>query len=139
MSKQLTISPDDILASAESLRWQVGGDFHEHLMESIYTDAARIADRAVTRPDEKPAFDFDRTLDRLLTSRIWGFPLMLGLLTIVFWLTIAGANIPSSWLSWLLLDTIQPILKNLAGLIGLPWWLSTVVSERSERSFRREI
>ncbi len=83
-----------------------------------------IADRAVTRPDEKPAFDFDRTLDRLLTSRLWGFPLMLVLLTLVFWLTIAGANIPSSWLSWLLLDTIQPFLKDLAALIGLPWWLS---------------
>jgi len=127
MSKQTLSSPDDILASAQSLRWEVGGDFHEHLMESIYTDAARIADRAVTRPDEMPAFDFDRTLDRLLTSRLWGFPLMLLLLTIVFWLTIAGANIPSSWLSWLLLDTIQPFLKDLAALIGLPWWLSGIL------------
>ena len=124
MSDQPNISPDDILASAQSLRWAVGGDFHEHLMESIYTDAARIADRAVTRPDEKPTFDFDRTLDRLLTSRLWGFPLMLLLLTIVFWLTIAGANIPSSWLSWLLLDTIHPILKDVATTINLPWWLS---------------
>jgi len=124
MSNQPLSSPDDILASAQSLRWEIGGDFHEHLMESIYTDAARIADRAVTRPDEKPAFDFDRSIDRILTSRIWGFPLMLVLLTIVFWLTIAGANVPSSWLSWLLLDTIQPFLKNLAAVIGLPWWLS---------------
>jgi ferrous iron transport protein B len=124
MSQQPLSSPNEILASAQSLRWEVEGDFHEHLMESIYTDAARIADRAVTRPDEKPAFDFDRTLDRILTSRIWGFPLMLMLLTIVFWLTIAGANIPSSWLSWLLLDTIQPFLHNLADVIRLPWWLS---------------
>jgi ferrous iron transport protein B len=124
MSDKPKISQDDILASAQSLRWAVGGDFHEHLMESIYTDAARIADRAVTRPDEKPPFDFDRTLDRLLTSRLWGFPLMLLLLTIVFWLTIAGANIPSSWLSWLLLDTIHPILIDVATTINLPWWLS---------------
>ena len=58
MSTQTISSPEDILASAQSLRWEVGGDFHEHLMESIYTDAARIADRAVTRPDEKPRFDF---------------------------------------------------------------------------------
>ncbi len=40
MSKQSVSSPDDILASAQSLRWEVRGDFHEHLMESIYTDAA---------------------------------------------------------------------------------------------------
>ena len=48
-------SAESILATAKTLRWEIGGDFHMALMESIYTDAARIADRAVTRPDEKPA------------------------------------------------------------------------------------
>jgi ferrous iron transport protein B len=123
MSTQPISSPEDILASAQSLRWDVGGDFHEHLMESIYTDAARIAERAITRPDEKPRFDFDRSLDRILTSRLWGFPIMLLLLTAVFWLTIAGANLPSSMLATLLLDTIHPFLKDLAATIGMPWWL----------------
>ena len=123
MSIQNTISPEDILNNAQSLRWEVGGDFHEHLMESIYTDAAKIADRAVTRPEEKPRFDFDRTLDKILTSRVWGFPLMLLLLMVVFWLTISGANVPSSMLATLLLDTIHPFLKNLAASIGMPWWL----------------
>lgn len=123
MSKQTVSSPDDILAAAQALRWEVGGDFHEHLMESIYTDAANIADRAVTRPDEKPRFDFDRTLDRILTSRLWGFPMMLLLLTLVFWLTIAGANVPSSMLATLLLDTIHPFLKDLAATLGIPWWI----------------
>ena len=78
-----TSSPEDILKSAQSLRWEVGIDFHEKLMESIYTDAAQIADRAVTRPDEKLRFDFDRTLDKILTSRVWGFPLMLLMLMIL--------------------------------------------------------
>ncbi len=123
MSTQSISSPDDILAAAQSLRWDVGGDFHEHLMEAIYTDAANIADRAVTRPDEKPRFDFDRTLDRILTSRLWGFPLMLVMLTIVFWITIAGANVPSAMLADLLLGTIHPILKDLAATLGIPWWI----------------
>jgi ferrous iron transport protein B len=121
---QLTVSPEEILKAAQSLRWEVGIDFHEHLMESIYTDAARIADRVVTRSEEKPRFDFDRALDRIITSRTWGFPLMLVLLMIVFWLTITGANVPSSFLSKILLDTVHPFLKNLAATIGLPWWLS---------------
>jgi len=123
MSIQPVSSPDEILATAQTLRWEIGGDFHEHVMEAIYTDATRIADRAVTRPDEKPRFDVERSLDRILTSRIWGFPLMVLLLAVVFWLTIAGANVPSSWLSWLLLDTVHPFLKGLAATIGLPWWL----------------
>jgi len=68
--------PDDtqariekLLADASSLRWQIGQDFHEALTESIYTEAARIAERAVTRPHEKPRFDLDRTIDRIVTSR----------------------------------------------------------------------
>lgn len=118
------ISPDDILGSAESLRWQVGRDFHDKLMMDIYTDAARLADRAVTRPDEKPRFDLDRTIDRVVTSRIWGFPLMVLLFTVVFWITIEGANVPSQMLYTILIEKMVPILHNIADAIGLPWWLS---------------
>ncbi|MGW8250619.1 MAG: nucleoside recognition domain-containing protein, partial [Anaerolineales bacterium] len=87
----MNISPEDILNTAQSLRWEIGGDYHEKLMEALYADAARIADRAVTRPDEQPKFDLDRAIDRVVTSRIWGFPLMIALFTLVFWLTIVGA------------------------------------------------
>jgi len=124
MSKQQTITSEGILSNAQALRWDVSGDFHEQLMESIYTDAAHIADRAITLPEEKPRFDFDRTIDRLVTSRVWGFPLMILLLTLVFWLTIAGANVPSAWIATLLLDTIHPALNSFAANIGMPWWLS---------------
>jgi ferrous iron transport protein B len=48
---------------------------------------------------------------------------MLLLFTVVFWLTISGANVPSSMLATLLLDTIHPMLKAGAAAIGLPWWL----------------
>ncbi len=123
MSTQPISTPDDILHTAQTLRWEIGVDFHEKLMESIYTDAAHIADRAVTRPDENLRFDLDRTIDKLVTSRIWGFPLMLLLLTIVFWLTISGANLPSSLLANLFLDTVHPFLKGVSASIGIPWWI----------------
>ena len=58
-----------VLANAEALRGRVGGDFHERLVEATYADAARIADRAVTRKGERGRFDLDRTIDRLVTSR----------------------------------------------------------------------
>lgn len=114
---------EKILQTARELRWDIGGDFHEKIMEALYTDATRIADRAVTYPDEKPRFDLDRTIDRLVTSRIWGFPLMILMLTLVFWLTISGANVPSRLLSSLLIDTVHPLLKAGAASIGIPWWL----------------
>jgi len=117
------LTPQEVLSAAQTLRWEIGSDFHEHLIEAIYTDAARIADRSVIHPGEKPRFDLDRTLDRLVTSRVWGFPMMVLLFTLVFWITISGANVPSSWIASLLLDKVHPLLKGLAAAIGMPWWL----------------
>jgi ferrous iron transport protein B len=127
MDRPTAASTNDILTTANALRWEVGANFHENLMEALYTDAARIADRAVTRPDEPPRFDLDRTIDRLVTSRVWGFPIMLMMLGFVFWLTIIGANYPSQMLSSLLLGTVHPFLKDIAASIGLPWWLDGVL------------
>jgi ferrous iron transport protein B len=41
----------------------------------------------------------DRRLDRVLTSRATGIPIMLALLAMVFWITIVGANYPSQLLA----------------------------------------
>lgn len=119
----------DILKTAEALRWQIGQNFHEQLVEAIYTDAANVADRAVTRPDDAPRFDLDRFIDKIVTSRLWGFPIMVLLFTLIFWITITGANIPSGWLSSLLLDSLYPLLKEGSAAIGLPWWLDGVLLE----------
>ena len=114
---------NDLISATANLRWEAGPNFHDALMETLYTDAARIADRAVTRTGEKPKFDWDQTVDRLVTSRWLGFPIMLLILTTIFWLTIEGANVPSGMLATLLVDGIHPILKDGAAAIGLPWWL----------------
>jgi ferrous iron transport protein B len=120
-------TPQEILATAQALRWEVGENFHEKLMEALYTDAARIADRAVTRPGEKPRFDLDRTIDRVVTNRYWGFLLMILLFTLIFWITISLANVPSRWISDLLIGTIYPVLNAAATTIGAPWWLSGIL------------
>lgn len=65
---------------------------------------------------------FDRRIDRLVTGRFAGYPLMLLLLAGVFWLTIAGANLPSQLLSDLLLGLEGP-LSDLLVLLGAPDWL----------------
>jgi ferrous iron transport protein B len=117
-------SREAILATANSVRWELGEELHDSLIESIYRDAANIASKVVTKVGDKPRFDWDRTLDRLLTSRWTGLPIMLLLLTLVFWITIAGANVPSSMLAALLLDTIHPALINFGAAISMPWWLS---------------
>ena len=112
-----------VLELAGKLRWRVGRNFHQALTEAVYAEAARIADRAVSRDGERRHFDFDASFDRVVTSRVFGFPLMLLMLTVVFWLTIAGANVPSSMLASLLIDTVHPLLKQVAAAFGLVWWL----------------
>lgn len=113
----------DLLRLVSSLRWKVGSTFHQELTEGLYAEAALIADRAVRRPGEAPRFDLDRSIDRWVTSRIFGFPLMLLLMTIVFWLTIAGANVPSAMLGTLLVDWGHGFLKSASASVGLPFWL----------------
>lgn len=118
---------ESILAFANNLRWEVGDNLHDTLMESIYENATSIAGKVVIYPDKKPAFSLDRTLDKILTSKYLGFPIMFLILAVVFWLTIQGANIPSGLIANLLVDTFHPLLKNAATGIGFPWWLSGVL------------
>ena len=109
---------------ANSLRWDLGVDLHDTIIESIYEDASKIAGKVLRIEGDGSSYRFERNLDQLLTSRWLGFPIMLLLLALVFWLTVAGANVPSGLLAGLLVDTLHPILKEGATYIGMPWWLS---------------
>jgi ferrous iron transport protein B len=118
---------EKILSMANSTRWDLGVDLHDTVIESIYEDASRIARKTVRMKNEKQAYSLDLKIDRLVTSRWLGFPLMFLLLAVVFWLTVTGANVPSGLLASFLIDTMHPVLKNLAASINTPWWLSGVL------------
>lgn len=60
---------------------------------------AEVICRAAVRRETPEYAARDRRLDRLLTSRATGYPIMLLGLAGVLWLTIAGANAPSEWLA----------------------------------------
>ena len=120
------LKQESILATANNLRWEVGENLHDTLMESIYENATAISGKAVVYPDKKPAFSLDRTLDKILTSKYLGFPIMFVILAVVFWITIEGANIPSGMIASLLVDTLHPLLKTFAESF-MPWWLSGVL------------
>ena len=112
-----------LLDTAVRLRWDLPPDFHDLVTEHAYAAAEKIAGAVQKRGIRKVGFDFDRKLDRLLTSRTFGFPIMLAILAVVFWITIEGANVPSSMLATLLIDHGHTWLKGVSAAIGLPWWL----------------
>lgn len=114
----------NILETATQLRRQIGNELHDKLTVSVYTDAEKIAQRAVVYDKNNKQNNFDQSLDRILTSRLWGFPTMILMLAVVLWLTIAGANIPSAILADLLQGTVYNWLHGLANFLSAPWWLS---------------
>lgn len=118
---------EKILITANNLRWETGENLHDTLMESIYANAAEIAKRAVTLPSEKETIGWEKRLDKILTSRYLGFPVMFLILGIIFWITIEGANVPSGLIASLLLDTVHPALKSFSLSAGLPFWLDGVL------------
>jgi ferrous iron transport protein B len=112
-----------VLDAATRLRWELPADFQDIVTARSYARAEAVASHAQKKGLVKAAFTFDRKLDQLLTSRLLGFPLMLLILGVVFWLTIEGANVPSSMLATLLVDQGHTWLKALSAAAGLPWWL----------------
>ena len=100
-----------------------GQALRDSLTASVVALAEEIGRQCVrcTGPDPHAP---DRRLDRLLTSRLTGFPVMLLLLGLVFYLTIQGANAPSRLLSrWL--TALEEPLRGL--LAGAPWWVQGAV------------
>ena len=113
-----------VLSHASDLRWDLPHDFHDALSHQLYDLAQEIAAKSQARGLKKAGFDLDRTLDRVLTSRVLGFPTMLLMLAAVFWITIAGANVPSQMLATLLVDNGHAWLTSGGAAVGMPWWLS---------------
>jgi len=135
MEKREHSENEEILSLTNTLRWDLGIDFHDKIIESIYEDASKIAKKSIHVEGKPTAESFNKKVDRIITSRLWGFPIMFLLLALVFWITVAGANIPSGWLATLLLDTVHPALKDMAVQIGMPWWLDGVLIDGAYLAF----
>ncbi len=69
----------------------------------------------------------DRKIDRILTSKFTGIPIMLLLLALIFWITITGANYPSELLSNVLFS-VQDKLYALFASLGMPLMLNEALT-----------
>ena len=92
----------DVLHKIDSIRQNIGDQFRDQIVTSMYEQAEEITDAVVTRSHRR--WTFDATLDYVATHPILGLPFMLALLALTFYLTVAGANIPSAFLAGLLMD-----------------------------------
>jgi len=120
------VSPGDIVREAASLRRSLESSFREEVVTSLYGEVERITRRAVRDAAGTPPLELDQRIDRVVTSRALGLPLMLAILAVVFWLTIVGANVPSQMLATALFR-IEDLGAGAFDQLGSPWWLTGFV------------
>lgn len=112
---------DDILSSNEVDKENV----KDKMISSIIFMSENVAKDVVTL--EKQEYNLrDRKIDKILTSKTFGIPIMILFLGLIFWITIVGANYPSELLSkffgWL-----QEKIVYLFQMLSAPEWLSGVL------------
>ena len=123
-----TLRADAVLAAAITQERQALAEqgltedaWQDCLVTAIVQKAHTVCEGVVRIPQPKRP-PMQRRVDTLITSRRYGYPLMLLLLAFVFWLTIQGANIPSRYLSTALFWG-QEQLTALFHHWGAPEWL----------------
>ena len=67
---------ENIIELSNELRWQIGDEFHDNLTEAIYADAADIVKDSVQIENTKNRFRLDAKIDKIITSKTLGFPIM---------------------------------------------------------------
>ena len=90
-----------------------------------YNVASSLSEKC-TNIKSKNKIDRNEKIDKILTSKYFGMPIMLILLAFILWITIQGANYPSEMLSNFLFG-LQPHLANILNGIGTPVWLSSML------------
>ena len=114
-----------VLRIADEYHKILGDSYRNDLVEAIYAQATTLINASVSTDFSARSFRVDRAIDRIVTHKIWGFPIMFLLLAAVLWITIIGANYPSQWLSDLFVGWLYPLLKDGANALHFPWWLSS--------------
>ena len=96
-------------------------DIRDIIVEGIVTKAREIYAHCTCLCD-KCYSRHDRKLDKILTSKLTGIPIMLLLFGVIFYITISGANYPSELLS-MAFSKVQEWLYGLFDLLHSPPFL----------------
>lgn len=100
------------------------------LVEESYCEAERIWAEVIIQKNKKNKASI---LDSFLSRKIFCIPIMLLFLAGILYLTILGANIPSSWLD-VMLSSLEEPLTAFLGFIGMPVWCKEMLIEGMYRT-----
>jgi len=123
MTSTKTLS--EIWSEAEDVRRSYPHSFSDQIVADIYGNVEEITKQVLSKKGSK-RYNFDQRLDDIVTSKWFGYPLMLLLLVIVFWITMAGANVPSRLLATGFF-AFQDQLTLWFQWIGAPTWVHGIL------------
>lgn len=99
-------------------------EIREDITSKNYKQGELLRDSYVKISNKK--VDRDKKIDDIITSKRFGIPLMMLMLAVVLWITIAGANVPSQMLADMLFK-FQDVLTDIFIKLNAPEWLHGVL------------
>ena len=90
-------------------------NFNDEVMHAITKKCKFINDNVI----KKECISKKNNLDKILTNKITGIPIMILMLMFIFWISIVGANYPSNFL-FNMFSNIGEILSELSIKINIP-------------------
>lgn len=97
----------------------------DKIVSEIIKNGEEVYNKCVSVKDKKYN-DRDRKIDKILTSKVTGIPIMILLFAFIFWLTIVGANYPSELLSNMF-GFIETKLLSFFEYIKAPSWIPGIL------------
>ena len=99
--------------------------FKDYIISTIVKKCEEVSKQVCTY-EKNESNKRDRKIDKILTSKKFGIPIMILFLGVIFWITIVGANYPSQILSEFF-GWIQGKLIIFTDFINCPEWLSNML------------
>ncbi len=129
--KKVTTKIEEEKTSAEDMRrgFSKKNDCNINYKDIIISKIVETAEKVSKKVcvfEDKNYSERDRKIDKILTSKKYGIPIMILFLGLIFWLTIVGANYPSQFL-FDIFSRFQEKLINFATYVNCPSWLSDML------------
>lgn len=102
-SKQISISPKVVTYPADIEEYRKNNmmkEYNNGVVSTIFSQCSTVS-QSVTSHKSGTSPSKSRKIDKILTSKKFGIPIMLLFFALILWITIVGANYPSQWLSTL--------------------------------------
>ena len=119
------IEEKEIKEKLLSIKQQLNLNIKDEITNTIIKKAEEIS-KEVIAFESKDYNLKNQKIDRIITSKLFGIPIMLGMLFIILWLTIKGANYPSNLL-FSIFNNVGENLLNFLNFLNAPSWLSGIL------------